>query len=553
LIGGVKETVIPGAARLSKRLTEAGKRAGLKKPTFLLPAQYSENQLVDTIQGIGENALMGDALFRFKRGQKQAGRVLASGLADSIAEGASKSSIEDIAALTFDTIEGNNKAFMMAAGKLYGELDEVIGKSPVVNLRGVKEIAEKIAAKAKKAGNIGHTPTSLTLLDRITKEVDNVVDFQAGHDIRSGLLDITRRGQSKLTPDPKAVGIAKQLTAYVDQAMEDAAKNLRSAEALKPGRKFSYNKKAYRVVRELPQDEGGGIIAKTARGADLPLSKQVIKDQIQLGNLIPPRQSGANVVQMWRDAEHFWKTGKETFNNKLVSRLMRDLPDKPEILTKTVFRPGGVAGIKMAKKAVGPREFQKIKGAWLQQLVADAVAVDPSDIAGMSEPLGNRILKKFNGLGPDALNAAFTKTEQQTVRDTGRILAAIQKKTGGHSGALRFVQGSAFAVSAAAPCGPGAASQALKATSGVVLVGPAVLGRLMTKPGFARLLKEGYRAKPGTQQAVVLAGRLLRNVLLARREINTERSKRKRQRLQKKFQARTGSLVPRRGAQGRQF
>lgn len=463
IIGGAKKTLIPGMERLSRRLTDAGRKIGIR--TRLLPAQASENSLIDTIFGIGENSLIGsDVVFQFKKGQLKTAEKIIEGLADEIVEGASKSSIDDVASLVYDIIEEKGIAHSAAARILYKSVDDVT-KGATVDLRPVKTLAKEILEKATKAGRIGQTPASLNLLDTLIDDVDDIVSFETGQDIRSGLLDILRRGESKLTPDPKAVGIVKRLAPQVDKAMETAARNI-SPEA----------------------------------------------------------------ERLRRKAHAFWKEGKVTFHNKMVRKLMRTLPDNPEIVTKSIFRPNATKSILRVRKAAGEKAFQEIKASWIEQLAREAAVVDPSAVAGIGETAGNKMLRKFNGLGQTALNAAFTKKEQEAVRDSARLLGIIQARTGGHSGALRFVQGSALAGIIAYPFVPNeTASKSIGVTSGVILFGPAVLGKLMTNPTFAKLLSEGMKAPTGTQQSVALAARLVRNVMQARKEINEARLKRERE------------------------
>lgn len=485
IIGGAKSTLIPGAERLSQKLARAGQRAGVKlkrtlftkTPLRFLPAQFSENQLVDTIQGIGENSLIGsNTIFQFKRGQVKAAEFLLEGLSEEIVEGASKSSIDDVASLVFDTIEDRGISHSVAARQLYKAVDDVT-KQSTVNVRPIKQLAKEILAKADKAGRIGHTPASLGILDTIINDVDDVVSFETAQDVRSGLLDILRKGESKLTPDPKSVGIVKRITPQIDKAMAVAARNTS------------------------PQAE-----------------------------------------QLWRKANDFWKQGKSTFQNKMIKKLMRILPDNPEVVSKSIFRPNATKSILRVRRAAGEKTFQEIKGAWIEQLVRESATIDPSAVAGIGETAGNKMLRKFNSLGQTTLDAAFTKKEQESVRDAARILGIVQAKTGGHSGALRFVQGSALAGIVAAPFVPNeTASRSIGVTSGVILLGPAVLGKLMVKPTFAKLLSEGLRTPTGTQQSIALTARLVRNVMQARREINEARLKRERERTS--FELRKSALT----------
>ena len=62
--------------------------------------------------------------------------------------------------------------------------------------------------------------------------------------------------------------------------------------------------------------------------------------------------------------------------------------------------------------------------------------------------------------------------------------------------------------------------------SGMILLGPAVIARMMTNPISARLLSEGFRLGTGTRQGVALTGRLIRDVLKTRAELNREEQER---------------------------
>lgn len=487
IIGGAKKTLIPGAKTLGRKLTDAGRKLGIK--THLLPAQASEHSLIDTIQGIGENSLIGsDSVFQFKRGQLKTAENIVEGLSEELVEGASKRSIDDVASLVYDAIEEGGRSHSATARILYKSVDEV-AKGASVDLRPVKKLAREILEKANKAGRIGQTPASLNLLDTLIDDVEDIVSFESGQDVRSGLLDILRRGESKLTPDPKAVGIVKRITPQIDIAMETAARNI-SPEA----------------------------------------------------------------EQMWRKANDFWKQGKIKFQNKMVKKLMRTLPDNPEVVTKSIFRPNATKSILRVKAAAGEKTFQEIKAAWIEQLAREAASVDPSAVAGIGETAGAKMLRKFNGLGQDALNAAFSKKEQESVRESARLLGIVQARTGGHSGALRFVQGSALAGVIASPFVPNeTARSSIGVTGTVILIGPAVLGWSMTKPSFARLLSEGMKAPAGTQQSVALAARLVRNIMQARKEINEARLRREREGMQLEISKQAPKGKELRGFKGRGF
>jgi hypothetical protein len=490
----IQKTVIEGAQEMSGRLASKGKQLGIKQPTRFLPAQFSENELIDTLQGIGEGGLIDPGvLTRYKKGQIVAAMSIIDDASDSISRGVKNMSPQEMANLLMDTIEDKGVSHSLVAKKLYGAVDVAIGDTKVSLIDTVAE-AKKILERAEKARKIGMSGEANALLEKMVGSTDNIVSFETAQDIRSGLLDIVRKGSSKLAPDPKSVSIAQRLVSSIDDAMQQVAKD-----------------------------------------------------------------AGPEAYSKWRRANWFYKAGKERYHNKLINKLMRDLPDNPDA-ARAIFK--NEENILRVKKAIGPAKFQDVKKAWFDSLISDSMLKSPADVTsvtGIGDPVGAKILKQFNGIGQPALDAAFTKAEQTNIREAARILATIQARTGGHSGALRFVQGTALASVVASPLYsdlPG--GRAALAGSGVILIGPTVLSRMMTKPWFSRWLSEGYKAMPGTQQYVTFATRLVRNVFQERKNINRERLRRQKQselreRMKRASSQRIPNLKELRGFGGRGF
>ncbi len=507
------ERIVPGANELSETLGRQGKRLGIKrgknawfggrKPEQLriLPAQLSDSQRVDLIQGIGEGALIGsDPIQIYKgKGLRAAGKLV-DDLPKTLVKGASKS-LDETGLLLFDAIEGPKgvrAAFRSTERELYAALDEVVGSRPVRKtvtdtvpsrilsetgepltkdvtrtvmreeggarpvLQQVKAKGREILARADKAGRIGFTETSLADVDRLVNNVDDVVNFSTAHDIRSGMLDAIRKAESKLAPDPKAAAALKQLLPLMDQSMQTAARGL-SPKAL----------------------------------------------------------------AMWRTADRYHKHGMKTFYNKLLNQLVHKLPDNPELVGKMIFKKGGVNNIQRVKEVASPKLFQEIKAAWIESIIK--TKADPTDVMGGGQAIGTRVLEQFNSLGQKTLDTAFTAAEQKIVRDNARILAFVQAQTGKHAGALRFVQGSALVTLAAAPFIPdqyGTAKASTVATAAGILLGPAVLARALTRPWFQNALLTGIKSPPLSQQAIANTARFGREILKIRKEVNSERRQR---------------------------
>jgi len=474
LIGGAKKTLIPGAKEMSDTLAAEGKRLGIETSTRFLPAQASENQLIDTIQGIGENSLIGSNVhFQVRKGQLKAGKSLLDNLSDSIAKGSKGGSVEDTAALLLDAIEDREVTRSLVTDRMFKDVRNALPDA-TVNLGPAGDAAMKLLRRAESAMNIGESATSKQLTKAIqfprdpgatfaiqAKRAPATRSWDEALNIRSRLLRVGRAAKSPLNFDEATVRNVSQLVKSVDSAME-----------------------------------------KTAKAA------------------------GGDAEKLWRNASFFRKESAERFHNKLMQKLVNDLPDKSEV-TNVIFRTP--KNIKRFKKAVGVPRFQIAKGAFIEDIVTQSMKPDPSDAAGIGEPVGNKILSKFNGIGQEGLDLAFTRAEQKTIRNTARTMAIIQARTGGQAGALRFVQGAALAGLVVGPVAGGEAGRSATKGSGLLLIGPAVLGRLMTNPTVSRILSEGAQVPAGSQQSVALTTRLIRNVLQTRREINTEREKARRQ------------------------
>ena len=135
----------------------------------------------------------------------------------------------------------------------------------------------------------------------------------------------------------------------------------------------------------------------------------------------------------------------------------------------------------------------------------------------------------LNHLSDDTLNVIFSPAEIKQIRDLGKTAAILRKKTGGVGGSLKILQGIAAFGLVASPFLPEGEFRRLSGTaSGLILLGPAVIARMMTNPLSAKLLSEGFKAKIGTRQGVALTARLIKNVLKTRAEINKEEQRRSR-------------------------
>lgn len=484
LLGGAKKTLIPGIQQLSIQLAGAGKRAGVKGRRVItrgftraqmrfLPATFSQNQIVDTLQGIGEGSLVGsNTIFQFKRGIRKSVVQLQKELVENFTKGAEKQGTLAASTVLFDTLKGNRTAWSKAGGMLYRTLDD---EGVEVSMRGLKKFTKGQWDLILETGEIAGDPKLNTIFRRAGTKLPPSASFEAGHFLRSKLLSIERAAKKGAVPKPQTAKIARDMINEITSSMEIAAKT-------RPG-----------------------------------------------------------LFKQYRQAADFWRAGSKKFDNDIVRGLTRKLRNHPQLAALAVFHPNTAQEIKLVREAVGEKAFKEMRGAWLEQLLKDSASKEVGEEGVL---MGTNFLNKFSNMGDETLTAIFTKKEIGTIEDLAKIAAFVQQKTGGVGGSLKILQGVAVFGLVAAPLLPeGQFRNITGTTAGMILLGPAVVARMMTNPVSARLLSEGFKVRAGTSQGVALVARLVREVLKTRAQINQERQERVRQLLREETRIKTEQLI----------
>ena len=463
LLGGTIE-LVPGVPAMNNALESEARLLGLKGNVRLLPGQVSPNAFVDTIQGLTENSIVGSNQFRkYVARQAKAATSLVEELPNLVADGAKLRSPGAMRDLLADVVQSRGIAHRAAASHLYKGID-VATAGAKVDATPILGAVDENLRRFAASGDAGVSTELRSGLEKIQKVIvnnDGKLSWEAAHDMQSGFLDNVRRGQSALTPDRKMVAVNSKLQKVILGTMHDTAKEL-------------------------------------------------------------------GVDEQFVAARRFFADGIRTFENKTIRSLVKRIDD-PSLamidMTSAIFKDPEL--ITKVRTAVGDKEFKKVRGAWLRDIIKKSRGkADPETLTGEGPLLGTKILDHFNAATEEGLLAAgFSSVEKATIRNNARTLALIQARTGGQAGALRFVQGQAAAAIVVGPLVGGEIGKEAVKSGGVIMIGPAVLGKLLAWKPFNRLLTDSMKAPPGSQQSVALTARLIRNVLQTRKEINAERAK----------------------------
>jgi len=207
----------------------------------------------------------------------------------------------------------------------------------------------------------------------------------------------------------------------------------------------------------------------------------------------------------WRAADKLVKGGRKTFNNEAVQSTLKLAKKRPELVAKSLFVPHGSQRLAQVKKVVTPETYDSLLASFMDQTMDKASTAD-----GIL--LGKNFKKAINQLGPEMHARMFKSGEHlQSVMDVANLGEILQSPTGGGGGMLvQLTQaGGIIDLAIGLPTG-----QAPKKGTALILVGPALMGRLLSTEGGAKWLSEGI-GPTGARHAPTQVLRLLRSAYAA--------------------------------------
>jgi hypothetical protein len=205
------------------------------------------------------------------------------------------------------------------------------------------------------------------------------------------------------------------------------------------------------------------------------------------------KKAGGGIETAWRNADKFWREGKEVFNSNIIKALTRREP-------QSVFA---------ALRRADPRTIRKVRNTlknedlWKDiqgQFLLDMMQKSETKLAEVS---GEKFLRSLKNFGDDALREIFSRDEITGLRRVLRNLDIAQGKIGEGIPGRIFIQ---LAQAGAAGKGLGIMFGLSSSTGGQaaagILAGPAVAAKLFTNKKFIKWATLGVSLKPGTKQAI---------------------------------------------------
>ena len=306
----------PGATEIFARMRKYGSTA--------TASQMTESRIIDTLEGVSESAFFSTGRLQKLKTVKQpeALKKYMNDVIEDIAGGLkNRLSPTEAGEVLLDSLEKGDTAFRAAANKAYATVDNLSQKIPglvtrtaegkfagkaIVDMKPLRNRAAQIIKRVAPSKGLGSSSAIESLAKKVS-EIEDTTNFMTAHQIRSDILQEVRK--------------------------------------LEVGELGSKNPKLQGVANELVG---------------------IIDNQME----ISAKRGGEDVYNAWRAANTFYKTGKETFNSKVVQSLSKKLADDPQAAVKTVFRPGATRNIKTIYGLLDPQTQKSLTSAYIEDLMS---------------------------------------------------------------------------------------------------------------------------------------------------------------------------------------
>lgn len=196
----------------------------------------------------------------------------------------------------------------------------------------------------------------------------------------------------------------------------------------------------------------------------------------------------------WREANAFYRKGKDTFDNEFMRGLVRKGKDQPELVGKSLFQNGEITQIKKAKDVLGSdvRTWQNMKAGWLDDVITKATKEDGS--VAWSSFFGS-----IKNMGNETLHAIFSPKELMMIRQFDKALSTTQKlgSAGGGSILIQLMQAGPLAALAGAGATSYTKDPEYLVGGLTILLGPRVFANMFVNPKYHSLFMKGLNtSKP---------------------------------------------------------
>jgi len=468
-----KNKVTPEGRNLLKATEELAASTGASPAR---PAQITDSGVLDILDNVTSMSIGGAG--RFNAFQVNQEKILRAGV-DAVLTGISPRTRPDkLGKYVVDVIENQQALAESLSGIAYGEV-RALTKGKFAKINNIKQFSKDYVKKVRAEGDLVPRLTGSGIAKKASKIGGDIGDdtFTVG----SGSVD-------------SVSGIV--------QALQDKADSLAIPDLIGFRQTLGKIAASYKRNPELENSPAAlfisGLITETDKSIQAGLS--------QFG-VDPATRSLYGLAK-----DGFKKDVVERFRNNIVRGIVDSAKEHPEQLGKVIVEAANAGrGLSVIRAVQGA--ISKESPAWkrVTRGVLDTIkfsATDPATGRLSGKELFTRMFGP-NGFGKDALITALGKTHTSRLMRFTKALITSQEKNpvGTGSVGIQFTQWGLMVGQVTAAVGFQASGR--EAEAGLVLLGPALLSRLLTSRRGLEVLTKAIETKPTSKEWPRVVSRLL--------------------------------------------
>lgn len=466
-----------------------------RKGGFFTPKQRDRRILVRASEELSRGSFGGGAIFEgFDKVQQHQALEVAMEVINNLADDAVKDP-KTLGDTLVDIFVRKGEKAVKFRGQRQALLDDffdtlyshlkTLAPEHKISTEPIRKFAQEVLERDKRLGGALLTGAGKTRMEKITKTLEPMLDFDEFRTIRSTYIKDAR--QFRVDAD-KSEAIFAQLAGISDDALfSPVAESGLGEEA----RTFLRNINAvYGPSKELFEDVFVRRVINRLSESPTNVIKTVFKDY-DPERLRRIREILVSPVRQ--------KTGGTT-TEKSIAQELRFLRGKLKDI------PGGERATQLLSKnaAEGRALWKQLNAVWFREQIMDAW--NPT-----TEILDVKKLDKvFKKIPPETFRMMFPGAKGKAVKDVVKLFETL---TPGRRGFVSMF-GKTFEIGGLTGIGPSlAAGSGIAATSSFTLaISPTAFAALATNPKATNLLTLGFKAKRGSIKVAPIAARLI-NIL----------------------------------------
>lgn len=229
------------------------------------------------------------------------------------------------------------------------------------------------------------------------------------------------------------------------------------------------------LMREVHGDISIGIMEALAKHTDQAMEKAA-------------QNIGPEAIKAFRRANSVYKIGKEKYNNRLITQLVRQGKIEPEAVGRKLLQRGHPAMVQNLKRIFKPNEWPEVQSGFMQKVLMDATDPATDELKGVK--LLSFVNPESRGSYGDAfLNAMFKPEQKQRIIDLAKTLRLIQSKQAEGTGKMAIQLAQMGSLGVLLSGGLDAARRGAM----TIIAGPVPLARLLTSEKWANRLIHGIQ------------------------------------------------------------